>query len=80
MPKLSTKQIGFAFLVLALFAPVYLCVGSPAFRPDWLTLRFATVPLSVWVVVGLMGVFVLLTWAFSGAAFGTDATEKDGDQ
>ena len=75
MPRLSGRQLACAALVLALFAPVYLAVGSPAFRPAWLDVRVATVPASVWCVLLLMVVFVVLTWAFSAAAF----TERSSD-
>ena len=76
MPRLSRRQVAFAILVLLLFAPVYLCVGSAAFRPDWLAERVAGVPLSMLLVVVLMVVFVGLTWAFSGEAFGGDPEDR----
>ncbi len=66
------KRPLYALLVLFLFAPVYLCVGYEGFRPDWLTTRVGVVPASVLVVVGLMAVFIGLTWVFSGQAFGED--------
>ena len=70
MAKLSASQIWLSVLVAALFAPVYLSSGSAYFRPAWFTQRFHGVPLSVWLVLGLIAIFVVLVCLFAGAAFG----------
>lgn len=61
------REIMLSLLLLLLFAPVVLAVGSAVFRPDWLLLKFAGVPLSViWILVSIL-TFIGLTWLFAAA-------------
>jgi hypothetical protein len=75
MPRITLKKVALSALVLALFAPVYLFVGSPAFRPSWAASRFVGIPVTVLWVLILFVTFVGLTWIFSREAF---ADEGDG--
>lgn len=73
----SALQWGLSVLLLALFAPIVLAVGSPALRPAWLLHRVAGIPLSlVWVVVSI-AVFIGLTWTFSKIVF---AQMREGEE
>jgi polyferredoxin len=74
MPKLRARQVWLSLLVIALFAPIYLPTGSAAFRPAWLSHFAAGMPISVWMVLGLIVLYVALTWLFSRSAFGDDRT------
>ena len=58
-----------SLLLLALFAPVVLAVGSEAFRPVWLKNLAAGVPISVLWGVGSIALFVVLTWLFARMTF-----------
>lgn len=63
------REIVLSLLLLLLFAPVVLAVGSAAFRPDWLLLKIAGVPLSVlWVLASIL-TFIGLTWLFAASIF-----------
>jgi hypothetical protein len=70
MAKLTGRQIWLSVLVFVLFTPVVLASGSAAFRPAWYPDRVAGLPLSVWLVVVLIAVFVALVTVFAWAAFG----------
>lgn len=70
MPKVRSKQLWLSLLVVALFAPVFLSTGSAALRPAWLDQAVAGVPVFSLLVLGLLVLFVVLVWAFSGMAFG----------
>jgi hypothetical protein len=76
MAKLTGRQIWLSILVVLLFSPVVLASGSAAFRPAWYPDRLAGVPLSVWLVVVLILVFVGLVALFARAAFG-EPTSQD---
>ena len=69
MPRITARQVWITVLMLALFAPIPLSSGSPAFRPAWFAARFGPLPVSVWLVLGLMAVFVLMVWIVSASAF-----------
>ena len=77
MPKVTARQVGISILLLVLFAPIFLSSGSAAFRPAWFTDRIGPLPVSVWMVLGLMVVFVAMVWIVSASAFrhGDDADE-----
>lgn len=65
-----TREIVLSLLLLLLFAPVVLAVGSALFRPDWLLLKVAGVPLSViWVLASIL-TFIGLTWLFAASILG----------
>jgi hypothetical protein len=76
--RLTLRQVLLSLLVIALFAPVYLSSGWAGLRPAWLPDRVAGVPLSTWLVLGLIAVFVALVCLFSRGAFGAADTEGDG--
>ncbi len=65
----SAKQVWPSVLLLALFSPVVLAVGSAAFRPAWLTETVAGIPASVLWIVGSIVTFVALTWLFARMTF-----------
>lgn len=76
MWKLPARQMWLCILVMALFAPVFLSIGSPRFRPSWLSATIGWIPVTVLGTLVLMSVFVCLTWIFSKVAF--DTTDDDG--
>lgn len=65
----GVQKIALSLLLLALFAPVVLAVGSAAFRPAWLTTTVAGAPLSVLWVLGSILIFIVLTWTFARMTF-----------
>jgi len=65
----SAVQIALSILLLILFAPVVLAVGSADFRPAWLLHLLGGVPLSTLWVLGSIILFIGLTWFFSRMAF-----------
>lgn len=65
----GARQVGLSLLLLALFSPIVLAVGSAAFRPAWLTATVAGIPASVLWVVGSIAMFVALTWIFARMTF-----------
>jgi uncharacterized membrane protein (DUF485 family) len=69
MAKVTALQIGLSILLLVLFAPVFLSSGSAAFRPAWLGTRLGPLPTDIWIVLGLMVLFVLMVWIVSVLAF-----------
>lgn len=73
----GAAQVVLSLLLLALFAPVVLAVGSAAFRPAWLTTTVAGAPLGILWVLGSILVFIVLTWAFARMAFVRG--EKEGE-
>lgn len=75
MAKLTGRQIWLSILVMLLFAPVVLASGSADFRPAWYPERVAGLPLSVWIVVVLIVVFVGLVTLFARAAFGEPVSQ-----
>ena len=62
-------QVLLCVLLLALFSPVVLAVGSAAFRPDWLTTTVDGVPISVLCILLSIVTFIVLTWAIAIMAF-----------
>ena len=72
MSKLSLKQVLCSLLVLILFSPVVLAVGSPSFRLDAYHLTVLGVPGFPMLVVGLLLVLMVMMWIFAGAAFSDD--------
>lgn len=69
MPKVTARQVWISVAMLVLFAPVFLSSGSAAFRPAWFTSRLGPLPVSVWMVLGLIAIFVLMVWIVSASAF-----------
>jgi hypothetical protein len=72
MAKLSLKQVLCSLLVLILFSPVVLAVGSPRFRLSVYHSTFAGVPGFPLLVVGLLLVLMVMMWIFASAAFSDD--------
>jgi len=68
----SARQVGLSLLLLALFAPVVLAVGSAAFRPAWLLATLGGVPVSLLWVLGSILLFVTATWLFARLALAAD--------
>lgn len=78
MARVTGRQIWLTILVMVLFSPVVLASGSASFRPGWFVARLLGAPLSVWLVVALIAVFVALVAAFAKAAFGqAEPTDQD---
>lgn len=73
----SARQVGLSLLLLALFAPVVLAVGSAAFRPAWLLAMLAGVPVSIFLVLGSILLFVTATWLFARVALAADGEGAD---
>lgn len=61
----SAFRIVCSGLLLALFAPVVLAVGSADFRPGWLADRVSGIPLSIVWEIASIAAFIVLTWLFS---------------
>lgn len=68
----SARQTALSLLLLALFTPVVLAVGSAAFRPSWLHAMLAGVPVSILWVLGSILLFVTATWLFARMTFAAD--------
>ena len=65
----GVQQVGLSLLLLAIFAPVVLAVGSATFRPAWLKAAPMGIPISVlWILISIV-IFVAMTWAFTRMAF-----------
>ena len=77
MARLSGRQVWLSVLVILLFAPVVLASGSASFRPAWYPMRVLGIPLSVWLVVGLIVIFVGLVALFARAALGAAGPDED---
>jgi uncharacterized membrane protein (DUF485 family) len=78
MSRLRLRQVWLALLVMALFAPVALAVGTPVFRPAWLSAPLVgAVPASAVVVTGYILVLVVLVYVLSGSAFGDRAPQEE---
>ena len=77
MARVTSRQVWLSVLVILLFAPVVLASGSPSFRPAWYPTRAFGIPLSVWLVVGLIVVFVCLVALFARAAFGAAVPDEE---
>ncbi len=79
MSRLTLRQVILSVLVMAVFAPVFLAVGSPAFRPAWLSNPvIGEIPASALVELAYLALFVVLVWVFSGSAFAEDTDRDDG--
>ena len=72
MPKVTTRQIVITILMVLLFSPVFLSSGSAAFRPAWFATPVANLPISAWLVLALIVIFVGMTWFVSGGVYGQD--------
>jgi hypothetical protein len=70
-------QVLLSLLLLLLFSPVVLAVGSPAFRPAWLDRPVAGMPPAVLWVLGSIAVFIVLTWIFARMAFARPPARPD---
>jgi hypothetical protein len=79
MPKVTARQIVITILMVALFAPVYLSSGSADFRPAWFTDLIGPLPVSVWLVIALIVIFVGMTWFVSGGVYGQN-DDKNADR
>lgn len=73
----SARQVGLSLLLLALFAPVVIAVGSAAFRPAWLLAMLAGVPVSILWVLGSILLFVTATWLFANMVFARPGEGED---
>ena len=80
MARLNGRLIWLSLLVMVLFSPVVLASGSAAFRPGLYLARVGGVPLSVWLVVVLIAVFVGLVALFAHMAAGAAAADDGSDR
>lgn len=69
-------QVLLSLLLLVLFMPVILAVGSADFRPAWLGALLAGFPVGIVWVVGSICLFVLLTWLFARMVFTRMSRER----
>lgn len=63
MTPFLPRQAWYTALILALLAPILLSIGVPAIGRMWTGLSF------VWFMIGLLAVFIVLSWALSRMAF-----------
>lgn len=72
MSKLEPAQLWRSLLILLIYAPIILAVGSAQFRDDGLATRLLGVPASVWIVCLSMVALVALAGRFANSAFTAD--------
>lgn len=72
MSRLKPAQLWQSLLILLIYTPVVLAVGSASFRSDGLATRLLGVPISVWAVGMVMVALVILAWRFANSAFDAD--------
>lgn len=76
MARLTGRHLWLSVLATALFAPVFLASSHGLLRPAWLLNRFAGLPVSVWIILGLIVLFVAMVVRLARAmtAEGEDET------
>lgn len=78
MNRLRPSQLWLSVAVLMLYAPTLVVVGDARFRGSWLSESVGPLPVSVWLVCGLMALLIGLAWSFATTAFDVRDDQSEG--
>ena len=76
MTRVTGRQVWLSILATALFAPVVLASALPPLRPPWLAVRVAGLPVSSWLVLGLIVLFVAMVLALAASPAGGEEADR----